>query len=63
MEKTITVEAGSVKVGDTINGGVVARLGRVQTIRVTDDNSCAYGLEPGLDRYPTIREQDVTVRS
>ncbi len=47
------------QVGDMLNGKPIASFGREwyeppKKIRVTDDTACVYGMQPGLDYYPTI---------
>lgn len=47
------------KIGDVVCGKKVTGLGKEFDVRVTDDTACCYGMQPGLDHYPTVKMQYV----
>jgi len=62
------VVAGRYSVGDCIPGDsrIITGFGQEwdeggTCKQVTDDTACAYGMEPGLDYYPTVRTAPQTV--
>lgn len=55
--KRFRIIEGSKKIGDKIGDHVITGLGRSWSVQVTDEDACAYGMEPGLDYYPAIRMQ------
>jgi hypothetical protein len=40
-----------------VNGKTITGLGKIWSERVTDDTACCYGMQPGLDYYPSIKMQ------
>ncbi len=57
MSSKHKIRAGTKQIGDTINGQQITRLGKIWSETVTDDTACAYGMEPGLDYYPSVSKQ------
>lgn len=57
----VKVEEGKYKVGDKLNGKKISSFGSPWEeggdtwVQVTDENSSAYGYQPGLDYYPKIK--------
>lgn len=56
----VRVTVGQYQVGDIINGKPITSFGQAWTeagrwVQVTDEDSSAYGMMPGLDHYPRIR--------
>ena len=64
----VKVEDGKYKVGDELNGKKIASFGSSWEeggdvwVQVTDDNSSAYGYQPGLDWYPQIKVSRPSVK-
>jgi len=57
MADRMKIRAGSKKVGDKIGSFTITGFGTIWSERVTDENACAYGMQPGLDRYPSVKMQ------
>ncbi len=61
MENRIEIKAGNLKEGDTIDHfgekKIITGLGKSWKEKVTDDTACCYGMEPGLDYYPSVELQ------
>ena len=51
------IRAGSKKIGDEIDGKKITGFGKSWQVRVTDEDACCYGMEPGLDHYPSVSYQ------
>lgn len=51
------ISAGTKKIGDEIGGQKITGLGKIWSEQVTDDTACCYGMEPGLDFYPSVSFQ------
>jgi hypothetical protein len=53
----VKIKAGAKKVGDKINDKKITGLGKAWFEKVTDENACVYGMQPGLDHYPMLSFQ------
>jgi len=57
MSERIKITADSKKVGDMIGNFKITGFGKSWSERVTDETACCYGMEPGLDYYPSVSMQ------
>jgi len=57
MDNRIKIVAGTKRIGEKIGDFKITGLGKIWNEYPTDDTACAYGLPPGLDYYPPIKQQ------
>ena len=50
----LKIRVGSKKIGDEIAGKKITGFGKIWQVPVTDEHACCYGMESGLDHYPSI---------
>lgn len=55
MTDRVKIRAGSKRIGERIGTLTITGFGKPWTERVTDDNACVYGLEPGRDHHLTMQ--------